>query len=149
MASLRQPRPPFSSPSRLKTTASLPLHQSALLPFPSAIRPSSRRAQGRGFGTSLPEGKKQKAEKSSSCEINKTVEKGEDDEIPEEVFDRMTKRILLYIGAPVASGLGLLCALSLLKERGIWEVPEWLPFFIISVSFGSLGLGGCLWDTFH
>ena len=65
----------------------------------------------------------------------------EADEIPQVVFDRMVRRIVVAVGLPMGSGLLLLYVLGSLKESGLWDVPVWLPFASTLLSFGTSALG--------
>lgn len=102
------------------------------------------RAQGRGFGVSTTSNKKQVQEKSKDNKSsNNNINKNEEDEdvIPEVVFNRMLVRVLLCVGLPMGSGIGLLYLLGALKEKGIWASPGWVPFLAILVTFGTSALG--------
>ncbi|KAJ9164229.1 hypothetical protein P3X46_023831 [Hevea brasiliensis] len=61
--------------------------------------------------------------------INEQNNSDHDDEIPKEVFNRITKRILVSVGAPMA------------LEQGIWDVPLWLPFTTTFLTLGTSALG--------
>ncbi|XP_078434316.1 transmembrane protein, putative (DUF3464) [Wolffia australiana] len=65
----------------------------------------------------------------------------EDDEIPQVVFDRMVKRIIVAVGLPMGSGVGLLYVMNSLKDSGVWDVPVWVPFASTLLSFGTSALG--------
>ncbi|CAN6461903.1 unnamed protein product [Victoria cruziana] len=67
--------------------------------------------------------------------------KEDDDEIPQVVFERMIGRILFYVGAPMAAGVGLLYLLDRIKSNHILDVPLWVPFLVILVGFGTSALG--------
>lgn len=53
----------------------------------------------------------------------------------------MLRRILISVGAPMASGFALLYLEGLVKKGGLWEVPAWLPFLTVLVSFGTSAMG--------
>ncbi|XP_073001891.1 uncharacterized protein PAM68-like [Typha latifolia] len=95
-------------------------------------------AQGRGFGTTISE-KNRRAK--GEGEMNGNNSSNEDDEIPEVVFNRMIRRILVVVGTPMASGIGLLYVLSSLRQMHVLEVPGWLPFVTILLSFGTSAFG--------
>ncbi|KAG6525639.1 uncharacterized protein PAM68-like [Zingiber officinale] len=118
----------------------------------SSIKCSNRgfatpqRAQGsRGFGVPAP------ADHKSRSKGDDTALRGdgsgsrkgssEDDEIPQVVLDRMLRRILISVGGPMASGFVLLYLEGLVKKGGLWEVPAWLPFLTILLSFGTSAMG--------
>ncbi|URD78964.1 hypothetical protein MUK42_02703 [Musa troglodytarum] len=109
------------------------VHHTGLLHVPrSSKRGAARlRAQGRGFGVSVSDRKARPEEGSAEG----------DDEIPQVVFDRMMRRILFSVGAPMASGIGVLYLESFLKQSQLWEVPRWLPLLTILLSFGTSALG--------
>ncbi|XP_031484163.1 uncharacterized protein PAM68-like [Nymphaea colorata] len=67
--------------------------------------------------------------------------KEDDDEIPQVVFERMIRRILFYVGAPMATGVGLLYLLDRVKSNHILDVPLWVPFMVILIGFGTSALG--------
>ncbi|CAN1180693.1 Uncharacterized protein PAM68-like [Linum perenne] len=95
----------------------------------------------KGFGTS----KSQQPKKISNNElIGGRVDK--DDVIPEQVFERMTARIFVAVGAPMGLGLGLLSLIGYVKERSIVDVPMWVPFlttlFTFTVSIMGIAYGG-------
>lgn len=64
-----------------------------------------------------------------------------DDEIPEEVFNRIIVRILFFVGTPMTLGVASLYLLSTLKEQHIWDVPMWVPYLTIVFGFGTSALG--------
>ncbi|KAK9109259.1 hypothetical protein Sjap_017319 [Stephania japonica] len=66
---------------------------------------------------------------------------GDDDQISQEVWERMLKRILVFVGTPMASGVALLVIFSSLKEHQVWDVPLWLPFLTTLLCFGSSAIG--------
>ncbi|KAJ3682061.1 hypothetical protein LUZ60_014634 [Juncus effusus] len=76
----------------------------------------------------------------NSSNKNKTDEE-EDDEIPQEVFDRMMKRISFAVGIPIGSGILTVYLLDKLNKAHFYEPPYWLPYLIILASFGSGSLG--------
>ncbi|KAK9135903.1 hypothetical protein Syun_015233 [Stephania yunnanensis] len=65
----------------------------------------------------------------------------EDDQIAPEVWDRMLKRILVFVGTPMASGVALLVMFSALKEHHLWDVPLWLPVLTTLLCFGLSPIG--------
>ncbi|KAK3153156.1 hypothetical protein QOZ80_2BG0168560 [Eleusine coracana subsp. coracana] len=65
----------------------------------------------------------------------------DDDELPQPVFDRILRRIVVAVGLPMASGVGLLNLYDVLKRNQGMEVPSWLPLLTILVSFGTSALG--------
>ncbi|KAH0465227.1 hypothetical protein IEQ34_005330 [Dendrobium chrysotoxum] len=117
-------------------------HSKALLP-PTPNRNFTVRSQGRGFGASVPKDKNKKPGINDIQNNQSEAKNGDDDddEIPQEVFDRMIRRVLFYVGTPMVTGLALLYVLSLLKEHGLYDVPGWLPLTTILISFGTSGLG--------
>jgi hypothetical protein len=67
-------------------------------------------------------------------------EDNDDDELPQPVFDRILRRILVAVGLPMASGVALLNLYESLKNNQV-EVPSWLSLLTILVSFGTSALG--------
>ncbi|GMI75547.1 hypothetical protein HRI_001224000 [Hibiscus trionum] len=72
---------------------------------------------------------------------NKNKNNNEDDEIPQVVFDRMIRRILVSVGVPLATGVALLNLFGEAKDRNLWDVPLWLPFLTTLITFGASTLG--------
>ncbi|KAF8698495.1 hypothetical protein HU200_035237 [Digitaria exilis] len=65
----------------------------------------------------------------------------DDEEVPQPVFDRILRRILFFVGVPMASGVSLLKGYDALKrEQGV-DVPAWLPLLTILLAFGTSALG--------
>ncbi|XP_061355783.1 uncharacterized protein PAM68-like [Gastrolobium bilobum] len=64
-----------------------------------------------------------------------------DDELPQVVLNRIIGRILFSVGVPMGLGLALLYVFGMLKERQIWDVPIWIPFFTTFLTFGTSTLG--------
>ncbi|KAF2312224.1 hypothetical protein GH714_028604 [Hevea brasiliensis] len=73
--------------------------------------------------------------------IKQNSNSDEDEEIPNEVFNRIIKRILVSVGAPMALGLAFLMFFGAAKEQGIWDVPLWIPFTTTFLTFGTSALG--------
>jgi hypothetical protein len=67
-------------------------------------------------------------------------EDNDDDELPQPVFDRILRRILVAVGLPMASGVALLNLYESPKNNQV-EVPSWLSLLTILVSFGTSALG--------
>ncbi|CAL0303355.1 unnamed protein product [Lupinus luteus] len=67
--------------------------------------------------------------------------KNEDDEIPQEVFNKMIVRILVSVLVPMGLGLAILYVLGELKEQHIWDFPMWVPFSTTLLTFGASALG--------
>ncbi|XP_068651332.1 uncharacterized protein PAM68-like [Aristolochia californica] len=96
-------------------------------------------AGAKGFGT--PIAASEKRNKREDIPRGKNAGIDDDDAIPQVVFDRILARTLVSVGIPMASGVGLVYLLAMLKERGVWDVPQWLPFVAVLLSFGTSGLG--------
>jgi Photosynthesis affected mutant 68 len=90
-----------------------------------------------GAAVSVPEKRKIPKEKEDQTDNSTNAEVDEDDEIPQPVFDRMLRRISISIAVPIGSGMTLIYVLDKLSKANIWDVPGWLPFFLVLVSFGS------------
>lgn len=119
-----QPRTPLAIPLSKRAAAVSKLH-----------------AQGRGFGLTTVSGNKQKPAGNSNNNSSDGEGDDEEDAIPEVVFNRMLARIVSFVGAPMASGIGLLYLESSLKEQGVWESPAWVPFLTILLCFGTSAFG--------
>lgn len=120
----------------------------SLLPHETAKNPNfNRRARrlqraeaAKGFGEARAP---PSAMKSKPKAVNNESDDEEDEKVPEDVWNRITKRILFYVGAPMVTGLGLVHILGTVKEQGIWDVPNWVPILTIFVflSASTLGVG--------
>jgi Photosynthesis affected mutant 68 len=93
--------------------------------------------KGSGAAVSVPEKKRKSKEKEDQTDNSVNAEVEEEDEIPQPVFDRMLRRISISIAVPIGSGMTLIYVLDKLNKANIWDVPGWLPFFLVLVSFGS------------
>lgn len=80
-------------------------------------------------------------EKSATQNSDKGTSSGADDEIPRVVFDRMIVRILVSVGAPLATGLTLLKFFEIVKEKGLWDIPIWVPLLTTLLTFGVSAFG--------
>ncbi|KAK9045183.1 hypothetical protein V6N11_059072 [Hibiscus sabdariffa] len=120
----RDPRTPTLLPSIIKTQ--------------KQNQPSSTwklHANAKGFsGTPRPRD-------TAKDKNNKNKSNNEDDEIPQVVFERMIRRILVSVGVPLATGVALLNLFGEAKDRNLWDVPLWLPFLTTLITFGASTLG--------
>ncbi|KAG0550444.1 hypothetical protein BDA96_01G338900 [Sorghum bicolor] len=66
---------------------------------------------------------------------------GDDDELPQPVFDRILRRIAFTVGLPMATGVALLNVYDALKRGQGVVVPSWVPLLTILVAFGTSALG--------
>ncbi|KAI4347595.1 hypothetical protein L6164_008396 [Bauhinia variegata] len=64
-----------------------------------------------------------------------------DDEIPQEVYNKMILRICVSVGVPMALGLAFLHIFGVLRELQIWDAPKWVPFLTSLTTFGASTLG--------
>ncbi|CAD5195221.1 unnamed protein product [Musa acuminata subsp. malaccensis] len=133
------PSPPLAERAFpwIRSSSNLVHHTNLLHALRSSKRRAARlQAQGRGFGVSV-------SDRKARPEEDDGVYRSEDgdDEIPQVVFDRMIRRIVFSVGAPMASGIGVLYLESFLKKSQLWEVPGWLPLLTILLSFGTSALG--------
>ncbi|XP_031117322.1 uncharacterized protein PAM68-like [Ipomoea triloba] len=104
---------------------------------PNFNRMRARKLQAKaakGFGGAPATKSKRKADSDEEGE-------DEDEKLPEDVWNRITRRILFYVGAPMATGLVLVQILGTVKERGIWDVPNWVPILTIFVFLSASTLG--------
>lgn len=118
------------SPVPIRPTS--PVHM-----LPSRKRAKELQARGRGFGITVSD----KDRRPKEGDINNNTQNDGDDDIPPDVFNRMIRRMLFSVGTPMALGIGFLYVLSLLEKNSIWEVPGWLPFLTILLSFGTSAMG--------
>ncbi|KAL5225066.1 hypothetical protein ABZP36_011705 [Zizania latifolia] len=66
----------------------------------------------------------------------------DDDERPQQVFDRILRRIVFMVGVPMASGVGRLNVYNALEtSQGVTVPSSWLPFLTILIAFGTSSLG--------
>jgi len=91
---------------------------------------SLAKRDGSGTGSSSSSGN------SSSSEVD-----GDDDELPQPVFDRILRRIAFTVGLPMATGVALLNVYDALKRGQGVVVPSWVPLLTILVAFGTSALG--------
>ena len=91
---------------------------------------SLAKRDGSGTGSSSSSGN------SSSSEVD-----GDDDELPQPVFDRILRRIAFTVGLPMASGVALLNVYDALKRGQGVVLPSWVPLLTILVAFGTSALG--------
>ncbi|XP_058085327.1 uncharacterized protein PAM68-like [Magnolia sinica] len=114
-----------------------PLHT----PYSARARPPQ--AGAKGFGVPVPDKYRRREDKEEEEEASNKNEGGDEDEdaIPQVVFERMLVRIVFYVGAPMATGVGLLYLLGVLKEQRVWDAPVWLPFLTALLAFGTSALG--------
>ncbi|OMO86978.1 hypothetical protein CCACVL1_09353 [Corchorus capsularis] len=128
-------RSPLSKPSlslcaspRKVTLPNSPSRFSGAAPY----SPSQHQASAKGFGSTPP----------ATVKDNKNSNKNDDDdEIPQQVFGRMIRRILFSVGVPLATGVALLHIFGVIKEQKLWEIPVWLPFLTTLITFGASTLG--------
>ncbi|XP_054784922.1 uncharacterized protein PAM68-like [Prosopis cineraria] len=96
-------------------------------------------ANPKGF-SSVSNGSIETTSKKANDDNNKK-KNDENDEIPQEVFNRMIVRILVSVGLPMGLGLAFLHIFGVLKENQLWDVPLWLPFTTTLFTFGASALG--------
>ncbi|XAR53613.1 hypothetical protein NMG60_11022232 [Bertholletia excelsa] len=134
-----------------------PIHTTSLSSWKARSRALQRRnwevqAQAKGFSGAAARIQKEKVAHLETVSINKERVSGKtngtnagaddgDEKIPNVVFERMIGRILFHVGAPLATGVAFLKVFDLMKEKQLWEVPLWLPFFTTFLTFGASALG--------
>ncbi|XP_051138249.1 uncharacterized protein PAM68-like [Andrographis paniculata] len=121
--SLLHPPPPLPNPPPFRPPAAAPLR----------LRRQRLAAGSKGFASTRP-GKGKKPSVPRKPEID-------DDRIPDVVWDRMIRRILLLVGVPIGLGFALLQGMNLLQEHGIWNVPKAVPYATTFVTFGTSAIG--------
>ena len=65
----------------------------------------------------------------------------DDDVVPEVVTNRILKRLVFTVGAPLLIGLSFFPLFYYLKVVKEVSLPEWLPLLTSSALFGLAGLG--------
>ncbi|KAF2315562.1 hypothetical protein GH714_040070 [Hevea brasiliensis] len=135
---LHSPIPPYVCSPLARPTLSASPGKSVPNSPAAHYSPSSHRLHGnaKGFASSKPP-----LTEDGTRNINEQNNSDHDDEIPKEVFNRITKRILVSVGAPMAPGLAVLKFFGTVKEQGIWDVPLWLPFTTTFLTLGTSALG--------
>ncbi|CAK9176916.1 unnamed protein product [Ilex paraguariensis] len=102
-------------------------------------------AEAKGFGGAPANTKKQQIIRKETVDRKNfgrnNGDDGDDEKIPDVVFDRMIVRILIYVGVPLVTGLAFLQMFNVVKEQHLWDVPVWLPFLTTFVTFGASTLG--------
>lgn len=73
------------------------------------------------------------------------VSPAEDAVVPEVVTNRMLKRIIMFMGVPVVTGMLLLPGFYYLKVVQGWDVPTYVVYTIQSFTFGA----GTLTREYH
>ncbi|XVF53528.1 hypothetical protein PTKIN_Ptkin05aG0106200 [Pterospermum kingtungense] len=123
-------KPSFWDPIRTPTTLFLPTI------IKNQNQPSSTeklQANAKGFASKPPAPSKENAANKNN--------NGDDEQVPQVVFERMIARILVSVGVPLATGLVLLHLFGVAKEQNLWDVPLWLPFLTTFITFGASALG--------
>lgn len=126
------------------------LHITKLSPFkpkPPALHPARKwniHAKAKGFGDAsnknIVQVKKGMSKEPENGNRNGNG-KDDDDKIPQVVLDRMIKRILLYVGVPLVTGIVMLRGFDIVKEQNVVDIPKWLPFLTTFITFGTSALG--------
>lgn len=82
----------------------------------------------------------------------RTVEYGSTAAVPEVVTNRMLRRVILFMGAPVFTGILLFPFFYWLKVKQDVDLPSWVPYLASSLTFGggllgiSYGIMSASWD---
>ncbi|KAL3755702.1 hypothetical protein ACJRO7_002711 [Eucalyptus globulus] len=122
-------------------------HSSPISPnrrHPPPLKPWKLHANAKGFAGQPPPGKERPT--AGRPDTTKSSSGGgedddDNDQIPQVVFERMTGRILAFVGVPMAAGIALLYVMGAIKERELLDVPRWLPFLTTLLCFGASALG--------
>ncbi|KAL4425387.1 hypothetical protein ABPG75_009403 [Micractinium tetrahymenae] len=83
---------------------------------------------------------------------SRTVEYGSAAAVPEAVTNRMLRRVILFMGAPVFTGILLFPFFYWLKVKQDVDLPSWVPYLASSLTFGggllgiSYGIMSASWD---
>ncbi|KAL4446716.1 hypothetical protein ABPG77_007960 [Micractinium sp. CCAP 211/92] len=83
---------------------------------------------------------------------SRTVEYGSTAAVPEVVTNRMLRRVILFMGAPVFTGILLFPFFYWLKVKQDVDLPSWVPYLASSLTFGggllgiSYGIMSASWD---
>ncbi|CAI0403146.1 unnamed protein product [Linum tenue] len=119
-----------SKPSSIPSSPFLRPHK------PTSNNPWKLNANAKGFAPINPP-----AKESPSGGGKKNKNNNESDEIPQEVFERMTARIFVSVGIPMGLGIGLLYLIGFVKERNLMDLPLWVPFMTTLLTFTASILG--------
>lgn len=129
------PRPFAStSPNNARNITSLPIFGNPLTPVAARVRANAKGFAGPSHTSSAKVG-------GGGGRREGAKEEEEEEEIPQVVFERMMVRIVGFVGVPMATGIGLLHVLGVVKEQQLWEVPLWVPFLTTLLCFGASALG--------
>ncbi|XP_021671400.2 uncharacterized protein PAM68-like [Hevea brasiliensis] len=129
----------LAKPSPWNSKAPSLLPTSLQNPNSNPSRTCQLQANAKGFGASSKPPATE--DRTTHNNIKQNSNSDEDEEIPNEVFNRIIKRILVSVGAPMALGLAFLMFFGAAKEQGIWDVPLWIPFTTTFLTFGTSALG--------
>lgn len=84
---------------------------------------------------------------------SRNVEYGSTAAVPEVVTNRMLRRVILFMGAPVFTGILLFPFFYWLKVKQDVDLPSWVPYLASSLTFGggllgiSYGIMSASWDV--
>ncbi|MED6118316.1 hypothetical protein PIB30_001545 [Stylosanthes scabra] len=126
------PRKPNFSPLNPKINLARLIHPLSTLNPPHAYN-------AKGF-SSVQSSELVSSKNNNDNPNNKKKDKDED-ELPREVFNRIIVRIMVSVFAPMSLGLGSLYVFGELKVRNIWDMPMWVPFITLFLTFGASTLG--------
>ncbi|XP_047322924.1 uncharacterized protein PAM68-like [Impatiens glandulifera] len=107
-------------------------------------------AESKGFGQTDDNLTRKKTKSNNNSNNNNSMfrddmnyddDDDKDEKIPDVVFERIIGRILLYVGAPMGTGLVLLQLFNVLKEKHLWDAPIWVPALTTLITFGASTLG--------
>ncbi|KAF8044077.1 hypothetical protein BT93_A2145 [Corymbia citriodora subsp. variegata] len=119
-------------------------HSTSISPnrrHPPPLQPWKLHANAKGFAGPPPPGKPRPT--AGRPDTSKSSHDGgeDDDQIPQVVFERMIRRILAFVGIPMAAGIALLYVFGAIKEQELLDIPRWLPFLTTLLCFGASALG--------
>ncbi|KAF4376712.1 hypothetical protein F8388_025583 [Cannabis sativa] len=110
------------------------------LPIMASKSPNQNRGGAQRTGLANPKGFSSTPVPSAK-ETPATQNVEPEEEIPQVVFNRMIVRILVSVGVPMATGLGLLKIFEIGKEQGFLIVPVWVALLTTFLTFGVSSFG--------
>ncbi|KAJ4833759.1 hypothetical protein Tsubulata_036243 [Turnera subulata] len=98
-------------------------------------------ANAKGFGSSTRSTPQGILQESGNNNKNERGNNDGDEPLPEEVFNRIIVRVLVSVGAPLALALGSMQLIGMAKKYQIWDVPLWVTYLTLLLTFGASTLG--------
>ncbi|CAK7338736.1 unnamed protein product [Dovyalis caffra] len=93
-------------------------------------------ANAKGFASRPTSLKESRIKKTTTSDEN-NGSNSEEDQLPEEVSNRIIVRVLVSVGAPMALGFASMSVIGLVMEQHVWNVPKWFMFLTLFLTFGA------------